>query len=132
MPQTDQRWVSPVLLTLAVTDSAGYSIIGPVLPSLHASTGASVTTLSLLAACFPLAMLVGLVLAGRLGGQGRTRGALLLGLALLVGSTLVFAFATSLPVFFAARAVMGVGSGACGSGSRCAPWSTGRGRSTSG
>lgn len=110
-PRTADRWVSPILLTLAVTDSAGYSIIGPVLPSLHASTGASVTTLSLLAACFPLAMLVGLVVAGRLGGQGRTRGALLLGLALLVTSTLVFAFADSLPVFFAARAVMGIGSG---------------------
>ena len=111
MQTTDRRWLSPILLTLAVTDSAGYSIIGPVLPSLHASTGASVTTLSLLAACFPLAMLVGLVLAGRLGGQGRTRGALLLGLALLVTASLVFGFARSLPVYFAARAVMGVGSG---------------------
>ncbi len=105
------RWVSPILLVLAVTDSAGYSIIGPVLPALGRSTGASVTTLSLLAACFPLAMLGGLILAGRLGSSGRTRGALLLGLALLVGGSLAFGGAGSLPMLFAARSVMGVGSG---------------------
>jgi MFS family permease len=111
-PLTDRgRLVGPILLVLAVTDSAGYSIIGPVLPSLHESTGASVTTLSLLAACFPLAMLGGLIMAGRLAGSGRTRGALLLGLAILVGATLAFAFATGLPLLFGARALMGVGSG---------------------
>lgn len=105
------RWVSPILLTLAVVDSAGYSVIGPVLPALRASTGASVTTLSLLAACFPVAMLVGLVLAGRLAHDGRTRTALLLGLGLLISASLVFGFTTELPALFVARSVMGIGSG---------------------
>lgn len=112
MPRRDRgRWVSPILLTLAVVDSAGYSVIGPVLPALQASTGASVTTLSLLAACFPLAMLVGLVVGGRLAHDGRTRTALLLGLALLISSSLVFGFTTDLAVLFGARSVMGIGSG---------------------
>jgi MFS family permease len=106
-----QRLVSPILLILAVTDSAGYSIIGPVLPTLRTSTGASVTELSLLAACFPLAMLGGLIVAGRLAHVDRTRTALILGLGLLAAATLVFAFATDLDVLFAARAFMGVGSG---------------------
>ena len=105
------RWVSPILLTLAVVDSAGYSVIGPVLPALHASTGASVTTLSLLAACFPVAMLVGLLIAGRLAHDGRTRTALLLGLVLLISSSLVFGFTTDLAVLFVARSAMGIGSG---------------------
>ena len=132
-PLTDRgRLVGPILLVLAVTDSAGYSIIGPVLPSLHESTGASVTTLSLLAACFPLAMLGGLIMAGRLAGSGRTRGALLLGLAILVGATLAFAFATGLPLLFGARALMGVGSGCLWIGSRFVRSSTGRARNTSG
>ncbi len=105
------RLASPILLMLAVTDAAGYSIIGPVLPSVHASTGASVTVLSLLAACFPLAMLGGLVLAGRLGHLGRTREALLLGLGLLVAGAVAFAFAQPIWLLFAARSVMGIGSG---------------------
>jgi MFS family permease len=110
VPRPD-RAVSPILLMLAVTDAAGYSIIGPVLPALHTSTGASVTVLSLLAACFPLAMLGGLILAGRLGQAGRTRDALLLGLGLLVAAAVVFAFAGPLWLLFVARSVMGVGSG---------------------
>ena len=71
------RLVLPILVTLAVTDAAGYSIIGPVLPAVHTTTGASVTVLSLLAACFPLAMLAGLLVAGRLAhadGQERHDG----------------------------------------------------------
>lgn len=112
MPRSDGgRWVSPILLTLAVVDSAGYSVIGPVLPALHASTGASLTTLSLLAACFPVAMLVGLFVAGRLAHDGRTRTALLLGLVLLLSSSLLFGFTTDLVVLFVARSAMGVGSG---------------------
>ena len=105
------RLVLPILVTLAVTDAAGYSIIGPVLPSVHTRTGASVTMLGLLAACFPLAMLGGLLLAGRLAHAGRTRAALVLGLALLIGSTIAFGFASGLWQLFAARSVMGVGSG---------------------
>jgi hypothetical protein len=53
----DERLAYPVLLLLGVTDAAGYSMIGPVLPVLQRATGASVTTVSMLAACFPLAML---------------------------------------------------------------------------
>ena len=92
-------------------DAAGYSVIAPVLPAIQQANGASVTTVSLLAACFPLTMLAGFVLAGGLTHRGRTRPALLLGLAVLLVGSLVFASSADLLVVFPARAVMGIGSG---------------------
>jgi MFS family permease len=103
--------VLAILVAVAATDASGYSIIGPVLPHVQATTGASVTVLSLLAACFPLAMLGGLVLAGRLAHAGRTRSAILVGLVLLMIGTVAFALGSSLWLLFAARSVMGFGSG---------------------
>jgi hypothetical protein len=74
------RLAHPVLLLLGVVDAAGYSVIGPILPAVQRATGASVLTVSLLAGCFPLAMLGGFVVAGRLAHAGRTRTALAGGL----------------------------------------------------
>jgi len=100
-----------VLLAVGAVDAAGYSVIAPVLPAVQRTTGASVTTVSLLAATFPLAMLAGFVPAAGLAHRGRTRPALLLGLATLLVGSLAFAATTELGAMFAARAVMGLGSG---------------------
>ena len=104
------RLVAPTLMALAVTDAAAYSVIGPVLPTLADETGASVTTMTMLAATFALAMLVGFVLVGRLVHHGHTTFALLAGLGLLALGSLGFVVTNDLPVLFAARAVMGLGS----------------------
>jgi len=100
----------PTLLALAVTDAAAYSLIGPVLPTLADETGASVTTMTMLAATFPLTMLIGFVPVGRLVHRGHTKVALLLGLALLAVGSLAFVVTSALWVLFIARAVMGLGS----------------------
>jgi MFS family permease len=67
--------------------------------------------MSMLAATFPLAMLAGFALAGRLAHARRTRAALLVGLCCLLAGSLTIVTTTMLPTLFAARAVMGVGSG---------------------
>jgi MFS family permease len=106
-----KRLACPVLLLLGVVDAAGYSVIGPVLSAAQRATGGSVATVSLLAGCFPLAMLDGFVIAGWLNHAGRTTTALVGGLGSLIGGAMVFAVTVDLPALFAARAVMGVGSG---------------------
>jgi MFS family permease len=100
-----------MLLALAATDAAGYSVIAPVLPSVARVTGASTTTIGLLAACFPLAMLLGFVVGGRLVRAGRGTTALLGALAVVAAGAAAFSATTSLPLLFLARTVMGVGSG---------------------
>ena len=106
-----ERLAYPILLLLGVTDSAAYSLIGPILPTLRQATGSTNTTMSLLAATFPLAMLAGFALAGRLAHARRTRAAMVVGLSCLLAGSLAFLTTTALPMLFAARAVMGVGSG---------------------
>lgn len=96
---------------MGAVDAAGYSVIAPVLPAIQRANDAPVTTVTLLAACFPLAMLAGFVLAGGLTHRGRTRPALLLGLTLVLAGSLLFASSADLRVAFPARAVMGIGSG---------------------
>ncbi|GEM_PF-1482230 len=106
-----ERLAYPILLVLGVTDSAAYSLIGPILPTLRQATGSTDTTMSLLAAAFPLAMLTGFAVAGRLAHARRTGAAMLVGLCCLLVGSLTFVITTALPIMFAARAVMGVGSG---------------------
>jgi MFS family permease len=105
------RRAYPILLSLAVVDSAAYSVIGPVLPALRQLTGSSVSTMSLLAAVFPTAMLGGLVLAGRLVHAGRTRLCIVLGLVGLAIGSFGFAVNDDLRWLFAVRALMGIASG---------------------
>jgi MFS family permease len=102
----------PVLLALGAIDAAGYSIIGPVLPSLAITTAASPRTLGWLTASFPLTMLVGYLLAVRLLRISRPAAIFLGALALLAVGTLPFIFTNALGALFAGRMVAGVGSGA--------------------
>jgi MFS family permease len=99
-----------VLLALAVLDSTAYSVIGPVLPALSASTGASTTVLGWLTASFPVAMLGGFVLAVPLRRRS-TRTPFLVAIGLLVLGSLGFVGSEQLAVLFPARMVMGLGSG---------------------
>src|SRR4029453_9856449 len=56
------------------------------------ATGASVTTVNMLAACFPLAMLGGFAAAGRLAHAGRIRAALVGGLGCLIAGAIAFTY----------------------------------------
>jgi MFS family permease len=111
-PLRGPRSAYPVLLVLGVVDAAAYSVIAPVLPAIADATDASTTTITALAASFPLAMLVGLAVSGAVIRRGRGHGLLLVALALLGVGSLAFVVTDSLAALFLARAVMGVGSGA--------------------
>jgi MFS family permease len=101
----------PALLALAVADSAGYSVIGPVLPALGERTGSGPALLGTLAATFPLAMLAGMALSGMLVRRGLLRPTLACSLVIAVAGSVWFAASDGLLGWFAARALMGFGSG---------------------
>jgi len=105
------RLAYPVLLALGVVDAAGYSVIAPALPSLAERHQIGPAVIGALAAAFPLAMMAGFALAGRWVRAGRTKATLLASLAVACAGALLFASAAELPALFAARALMGLGSG---------------------
>jgi MFS family permease len=99
------------LLGLGALDAAGYSVIVPVTPAIADATGAGPALVGALVASFPAGMLAGFVWAGRTVGRHRPTALLLGSLALLALGSLGFVAGGGLPAYFAARLVMGVGSG---------------------
>jgi MFS family permease len=100
-----------LLLGLGVLDAAGYSIIVPVAPAIAEQTGAGPATMGLLVASFPLGMVAGFWLAAQVMRRRGVRPLLLASLPLVGLGGLGFVLGDSLPVYFLARLVMGVGSG---------------------
>jgi MFS family permease len=100
-----------VLLSLGVLDAAAYSIIAPVAPAIAERTGTGPGLIGALVASFPVGIVLGFVLAGIGVRRGRYLAVLLLSLGLLAVGSIGFALADSLPGYFAARVVMGLGSG---------------------
>lgn len=92
-----------------IADSAAYGVMGPVLPTLGLVLSASNIALTLLAATFPLAMLAGFALSGRLVHLQRLRLAMFVGLTGLLVGSVIFVATGFLPLLFAARAVIGMG-----------------------
>ena len=99
------------LLGLGALDAAGYSVIVPVTPAIAATTGAGPALIGALVASFPAAMLVGYSVAGQAVRRRRPTVVLAGALALLALGSLGFVLGTGLPAYFAARLVMGLGSG---------------------
>jgi MFS family permease len=101
----------PLLLGLGALDATGYSVIVPVAPAIADATGAGPATIGLLVASFPAGMVVGFAIAGWAVQRNGSR-ALLAGSLMLVGlGTLGFVIGDTLGVYFAARTLMGLGSG---------------------
>jgi MFS family permease len=100
-----------VLLALGALDSAGYSIIAPVVPAIGEETGAGPGLIGALVATFAVGQIVGYPFAGR--ALQRRPAAYLLGaaLVLIVIGDLGFVFGGGLAVYFPARFVQGVGAG---------------------
>ncbi len=102
------RALAVVLVTLGTfTDLLAYSIAVPVLPDITGRLGASPTTIGLLFASFGVTLLAVSVPVGRLSDRIGRRLPLVIGMAILAASTMLFAFAQTLPWLFVARLLQG-------------------------
>ena len=100
-----------VLLALAALDSAGYSIIAPVVPEIGDATGAGPGVMGVLVASFAVGQMVGYPLAGRVLQRRHAVAVLLASLALIVIGDLGFIFGETLGAYFPARLLQGIGAG---------------------
>jgi MFS family permease len=97
-------------------DTMFYAAITPLLPDLSDQYGLSKTAAGVLAAAYPAGTFAGALPGGWLAARAGVRPTVLLGLGLLVASSLVFAFADSLVALDAARFAQGVGGAASWAG----------------
>jgi MFS family permease len=105
------RAAYPLLLALGALDATGYSVIVPVAPAIADATGAGPATIGLLVASFPAGMVLGFALAGWVVRRRGARALLVGSLALVAFGALGFVLGDSLAIYFAARVLMGLGSG---------------------
>jgi MFS transporter, DHA1 family, solute carrier family 18 (vesicular amine transporter), member 1/2 len=102
------RATAVALVTFATfTDLVAYSVAVPVLPDLSRRLGASPTMIGFLFASFGVTLLTVSVPMGAVSDRIGRRGPMVGGLVVLAAATLLFGFATSLPLLFAARLMQG-------------------------
>jgi MFS transporter, DHA1 family, solute carrier family 18 (vesicular amine transporter), member 1/2 len=108
MSLRESRSIAVAVVTAATfTDIVALGIAVPVLPDLSRRLGASPAIIGLLFGSFGATMLVISMPMGAISDRAGRRGPMLTGLAALAGATLLFAYAQSLPILFAARLVQG-------------------------
>jgi MFS family permease len=100
-----------VLLALAVLDSAGYSMIAPIVPEIGDVTGSGPAVLGALVASFAVGQMVGYPLAGRGIQRRHAVTVLAVSLALIVVGDVGFIAGETLGVYFPARLLQGIGAG---------------------
>jgi len=108
MPLRSSRAFAVALVTFATfTDIVAYSVAIPVLPDLSRRLGASPTMIGFVFASFGVTLLTVSLPMGAVSDRIGRRTPMVGGLVALAASTLLFAYATSLPWLFAARLVQG-------------------------
>ena len=94
---------------IVFTDTAFYAAITPLLPHFEHEFELSKSAAGVLVAAYPAGTLLGAVPGGYLAARAGVRATVLLGLALMIVSSLAFAFGDSIAVLDTARFVQGVG-----------------------
>jgi MFS family permease len=105
----DARYLS--FLVLGALDAAGYGIIGPAIPSVAETTGASISTAGLLVGTFGVGMVIAFWPSGVAIQRLGARPVAVASLGLIALGTIPLVATESLGPYFAARLVMGLGSG---------------------
>jgi MFS family permease len=106
------RRIFPLVAAIILVDTAFYAAIVPLLPHYVDELGLSQTQAGVLTASYAAGTLVGAIPAGILVSHIGVRRTVLVGLASLAGSSIVFGFADQAWVLEAARFAQGLG-GAC-------------------
>ena len=101
---------------IVFVDTTFYAAITPLLPHFEDQFDLSKSAAGVLTAAYPAGTLVGALPGGYLAARAGVRATVLLGLALLIVSSLAFAFADSIAVYDAARFVQGIGGAASWAG----------------
>jgi predicted MFS family arabinose efflux permease len=96
--------------TIVFLDSAFYAAITPILPQLADEFGLGKTGAGILVAAYPAGTLTGALPGGLIAARLGVRPTVLIGLALMVVTSVAFAFGTSVVVLDVARFVQGLGS----------------------
>jgi len=101
---------------IVMVDTSFYAAITPLLPDLVDEYGLSKTGAGLLAAAFPIGTFLGGLPGGWMAAKVGVRPTVLLGLALMTGASVAFAFAETIVVLDLARFIQGLGSAAAWAG----------------
>jgi MFS family permease len=101
-----------LVAAVVLVDTAFYAAIAPLLPHYESELGLSKTAAGILTASYAAGTVAGAIPAGWLAARAGVKPALLLGLGLMAGTSLVFGFANDIVALDVARFVQGVG-GAC-------------------
>jgi MFS family permease len=102
--------------TIVFVDTLFYAAITPILPELSDEYGLSKTAAGVLAAAYPAGTFVGALPGGWMAARWGVRPTVLLGLGLMVVSSIGFAFGDNILVLDVSRFVQGVGGAASWAG----------------
>jgi MFS family permease len=106
------RRLFPLVAAVVLVDTMFFAAVAPLLPHYADELDLTKTGAGVLAAAYPAGTFAGSLPGGWLASRWGVKPTLLLGLALLGGTSLVFAFAEHIVLLDAARFVQGAG-GAC-------------------